>query len=315
LGDDLDLVIVGGGPAGMTSGLYAARSRLKTKLLEKLSPGGQILTTDWVDNYPGFPEGLSGFELVDRMRQQAERFGLQIVSSEVTSLERDGEMIVVNTDDGRMTCRSLIIASGATPVKLGVTGELEMTGKGVSYCATCDGPFYRGVEVGVVGGGDTAVEEAIYLTRFASKVHLFHRRDELRAVKLLQEKAFAEPNLEIHWSTVLTEILANDQGMVRGAKWKNVKTGEQGEMALEGVFMFVGQTPVSEYARGFVDMDDVGFIQTNVEMLTSQEGVFAAGDVRCKKLRQIVTAVGDGATAAFAAEKYIDEKFGGPIGA
>ena len=308
--DMYDLVIIGGGPAGMTAGLYAARARLKARLLEKLSPGGQILTTDWVDNYPGFPEGLSGFELVDRMRRQAERFELEITSQEVTALERDGDFIRILLADGELMSKALVIATGAQPDKLGVPGELELTGKGVSYCGTCDGPFYRDVEVAVVGGGDTAVEEALFLTKFASRVHLFHRRDQLRATGILREKVMAEPKVEIHWSTTLKEIKSDDQGMVSGITCRDLEADRDFSQDVEGVFLFVGQTPISDFAKGFVDMNKAGFILTDSEMATSRPGVWAAGDVRDKKLRQVVTAAGDGATAVYNAEKYIEEKFG-----
>ena len=307
---DFDLIIIGGGPAGLTAGLYAARARLKTRLLEKLSPGGQVLNTEQVDNYPGFPEGVSGFDLIDRMRKQAERFGLEIASEEVTSIRREGDLIGITLADGQVLTKTLIIASGAQPVKLGVPGELELTGKGVSYCATCDGPFYRGVEVGVVGGGDVAVEEALSLTKFASKIHLFHRRDELRATGILREKIISEPKVKIHWSTVLTSINADDQGLVSGLTYKDVKTGAETDLPVIGVFMFVGQHPTTGFLQGFVDMDERGFVKTDSEMAASQPGVWAAGDVRVKKLRQISTAVGDGATAAFCAEKYIEDELG-----
>ena len=307
---DIDLVIIGGGPAGLTAGLYAARARLKVKILEKLAPGGQILTTDWVDNYPGFPEGLSGFDLVDRMRRQTERFGAEIMSAEVVSLARQDDLIRIDLADGRLLAKTVIIATGAQPHKLCVPGEIEMTGKGVSYCATCDGPFYRNVEVGVVGGGDTAVEEAIFLTRFASMVHLFHRRDELRATGILREKALAEPKIQIHWSTVVTAIDSDEQGMVAGAQYKDLKSGDINQLPLEGIFMFVGQKPITGFLQGFVDLTSDGFVITDQEMATSEPGVWAAGDVRAKTLRQVATAVGDGAIAAINAEKHIEEKFG-----
>ena len=296
----------------MTAGLYAARARMKAGLMEKLSPGGQVLNTDWVDNYPGFPEGVSGFELVDRMRRQAERFDLDITNGEVTSLSRDGRYVMVHlADDTVRRCKAVIIATGAVPVRLGAPGEVELTGKGVSYCATCDGPFYREAVVAVVGGGDTAVEEALFLTRFASRVHLFHRRDQLRATGILREKVAAEEKIEIHWSTVVTAIHADDNGMVKEITYKDVKTGREDRLAVEGVFMFVGQKPVTDFAKGFCDMDARGFIRTDQEMATSQPGVFAAGDVRAKQFRQVSTAVGDGATATFSAEKYLEEVFGG----
>jgi len=307
---ELDLVIIGGGPGGLTAGLYASRGRLQTRLIEKLSPGGQVINTNWVDNYPGFPEGVSGAELMDRMQQQAQRFGLEIVSDEVNSLGRDGNLIQVNTAGGTVSSKTLIIATGAQPMQLGVPGETELTGKGVSYCATCDGPFYRNMEVVLVGGGDTAVEEALFLTRFASKVHLCHRRDELRATGILREKVVAEPKVEIHWSTVVTAIEADASGLVASVDLKDLKTGQILKMPASGVFMFVGTRPVTEFIKDFLELDKGGYIKTDQEMATSQPGVWAVGDVRQKKLRQISTAVGDGATAAFNAEKYIQDNFG-----
>ena len=306
---EFDLVIIGGGPAGLTAGLYAARARLKTRLIEKLSPGGQIITTDWVENYPGFPEGISGFDLTDKMRQQAEGFGLEISLGETTSLERLGDLIKVNLADGELLSKAVIIASGVQPSQLGVPGEVELTGRGVSYCGTCDGPFFRDVEILVVGGGDTAVEEAIFLTRFASKVHFCHRRDELRATGILQERIKAEPKVEIHWSTVVRSIEANAQNQVSGATVEDLKTGEKYSIPVQGVFMFVGVHPTTEFLKGFVELDERGFVKANENLATSQPGVIAAGDVRVKTLRQVVTAVGDGATAAFNAEPYIQENF------
>ena len=296
----------------MTAGLYASRARLKTVLVEKLSCGGQVLTTHWVDNYPGFPEGISGFELVDRMRKQAERFGLEIAAEEVVGLSREKGLIRVDLAGGAaMTAASLIIASGAQPIKLGVPGEMEMVGKGVSYCATCDGPFYRNAAVAVVGGGDTAVEEALFLTRFASEVHLLHRRDELRATGILREKALTEPKITIHWSSVLNEIKADEKNQVSSITYTDLKTSGLSTLPVEGVFMFVGQRPITEFARGFVEIDPAGFVLTDADMTTSQEGVWAAGDVRAKKFRQISTAVGEGATAAHMVEKYLENQFRG----
>lgn len=299
-----DLIIIGGGPAGLTAGLYAARSRLKSILLEKLSPGGQVILTDWVENYPGFPDGISGFELMERIRRQAENFGLNIQSQDVIKLNISPERKLVVTDKGSLETRALILATGATPRKLGIEGEERLTGKGVSYCATCDGPFYRDQEVAVIGGGDTAVEEALFLTKFAIKVHLVHRRNELRATKLLQERATAQEKIELVWDTVPTRILGETG--VKEIEIKNVNTGGLSRIPVEGVFVFIGYNPSSELARGQLKLDTRGFIVTNNDMETSLAGVFAAGDVRSKLLRQISTAVGEGATAAFAAERYIE---------
>jgi len=300
-----DLIIIGAGPAGLTAGLYASRARLRTVLLEKLAPGGQILTTDWVENYPGFPEGLSGYELVDRMKRQAENFDLTIQGNEVLRLELTPEKKRVFTDKGVMETKALILATGASPRKLGIEGEGLLTGKGVSYCATCDGPFYRDQEVAVIGGGDTAVEEALFLTKFASRIHLVHRRDELRATKLLQERAAAAEKVVFVWDSVPTRILG--QTGVEGIELKNVKTEGISTLPVEGVFVFIGYDPSNDLLADLpVDFDDLGFVKTNQNMETSIPGVFAAGDIRSKLLRQVSTAVGDGATAAFAAERFIE---------
>jgi thioredoxin reductase (NADPH) len=299
-----DLIIIGAGPAGLTAGLYAARARLKTILLERLAPGGQILTTDWVENYPGFPEGVSGFELVDRMKRQAEKFGLEIRNYEVNRLDSTAEKKVVVTPDNSLEARSLILACGASPQTLDIDGEAPLTGKGVSYCATCDGPFYRDQDVAVVGGGDTAVEEAIFLTRFAKKVYLVHRRDQLRAIKLLQDRALAEEKIEVVWDTIPTRIVGDTE--VAGLDTKNVKSGKESRLKVQGVFVFIGYRPNSELVQGKLELDEHGFVVTNADMETSIPGIFAAGDIRSKMLRQVSTAVGEGATAAFAAQKYLE---------
>jgi len=297
-----DLIIIGAAPAGLTAGLYAARARLNVLLLEKLSPGGQIVTTDLVENYPGFPEGISGFELIDRMKRQVEKFDLEIQIQEVIRLDLSEEKKLVVTDKQEFETRALILACGATPRKMGIEGEATLSG--VSYCATCDGPFYRGQEVAVIGGGDTAVEEAIFLTKFADKVHLIHRRDKLRATKLLQERAFSSEKIEIIWDTIPTRI--SGLTAVDGIGLKNVKTGGESRLAVGGVFTFIGYNPSSELVKGQLDLDEMGFVLTNNDMETSVPGVFAAGDIRSKSLRQVSTAVGEGATAAFASEKYIE---------
>ncbi len=299
-----DLVIIGAGPAGLTAGLYAARARLRTLIIENMVPGGQVLLTDRVENYPGFPEGISGFDLIDRMKRQAEDFGTTIINQKVSNLDLASEKKVVLTDKGRIESRALILACGATSRKLGIDGEQILTGKGVSYCATCDGPFYRDQVVAVVGGGDTAVQEAIFLTKFASKVYLIHRRDELRAVKLLQDRAMHERKIECVWNTVPVKI--EGETGVESLAVKNVITGEVNYLPVQGVFVFIGFVPNNDLVKGMLDLDEKGFVLTDEKMETSVPGVFAAGDVRSKLLRQISTAVGDGATAAFAAEKYLE---------
>lgn len=300
-----DLIIIGGGPAGLTAGLYAARARLDTVLLEKLAPGGQILTTDWVENYPGFPDGISGFELIDRMKNQAEKFGLDIQSREVTRLDLAGETKIVHTDKGELKTLAIVLATGAFPQKLGVEGESLLTGKGVSYCATCDGPFYRDQEVAVIGGGDTAVEEALFLTRFASRVHLIHRRDRLRATQLLQDRAMASEKIHILWDTICNRI-TGETG-VDGLDLRNVKSGETSHLTVQGAFIFVGYSPNNQLLDGLLKTDDYGFVVTDQNMQTSVSGVFAGGDIRSKQLRQVATAVGEGAAATFAAEKYVED--------
>lgn len=299
-----DLIIIGGGPAGLTAGLYTARARLNVVVLERLAPGGQVLTTDWVENYPGFPDGISGFELVEKMKTQAENFGLPIQLEEVLEMELSPEKKVVVTNKGKFETKTLILATGATPRKLGIEGEELLTGKGVSYCATCDGPFYRDQEVVVVGGGDTALEEAIFLTRFASKIYLAHRRDKLRAIKLLQDRAMAQEKIEFIWDTIPVKILGENG--VEGVELKNVKTEKVVRKDAQGIFIFIGTQPNSELIKGTVNQDETGFILTNENMETSVAGVFAAGDIRSKPWRQISTAVGEGATASFFVERYLE---------
>jgi len=299
-----DLVIIGAGPAGLTAGLYAARSRLKTILFERLTLGGQILTTEFVENYPGFPEGISGFELADRMKRQAEKFGLEIRTQEVAKLDFASKENIVVTEKQDLKSKAIILACGATPQKLGIEGEVLLTGKGVSYCATCDGPFYRDQEVAVIGGGDMAVEEALFLTRFASKVHLIHRRDKLRATKLLQERVLASKQMEIVWDTIPVRIVGKNE--VEGIELKNIKTNEVSLLPVSGVFVFIGYNPNNALVKGLIKLDEQGFVLTENNMGTSVPGVFAAGDIRSKLLRQVSTAVGEGAMAAFAAEKYLE---------
>ncbi|RJX32880.1 MAG: thioredoxin-disulfide reductase [Desulfarculus sp.] len=301
--DILDIAIIGGGPAGLTAGLYAARSRLKVVMLEKLAPGGQVLTTEWVENYPGFPQGVSGPELMESMHQQAERFGLVIQRHQVSGVELANSPKLIHTSAGTLQARAVIICTGAQPRKLGVEGERSFTGKGVSYCATCDGPFFTDLPIVVVGGGDTAVEEGLYLTKFGNKVYLIHRRDQLRATKLLQERVLANPKIQVVWDSVVTAVQGSD--LVEGVRLRNVKTGQESELQASGVFVFVGIEPVTEFLQGQLELDKNGFIITDREMATSRAGVFAAGDVSAKSLRQIVTAVGEGAAAEFSAERFL----------
>ncbi len=300
-----DVIIIGGGPAGLTAGLYAARSRLKSIMFERISPGGQVLNTEQIDNYPGFADGIAGWELVDNMAKQAEKFGLQIVSKEVESIDISGEWQKINTSDKESAlAKTVIISTGAIPKRLNIPGEEKFTGKGISFCATCDGAFYRGLDVAVIGGGDAAVEEAIFLTKFSPKVSIIHRRDQLRATKILQEKAMANEKIKFIWDTIPLSVNGNDE--VESLKLKNVKTGKESDFPVKGVFLFVGLDPATVFMPQGIKKDKKGFIITNDNMETNVPGFFAAGDCRSKILRQVSTAVGDGATAAFAAEKYIE---------
>ncbi|MBC7250448.1 MAG: thioredoxin-disulfide reductase [Anaerolineae bacterium] len=298
------VVIIGGGPAGFTAGIYAGRSQLSPVLIAGQSLGGQMALTSEVENYPGFPEGISGQELAQLMQKQAERFGTRIVMDQVTSVDLASHPFTVKTYGGTYKAQTLIVATGASPRKLGVPGEKEFTGRGVSYCATCDGFFYTGRRVVVVGGGDSAVEEALYLTRFATEVYLIHRRDRLRAEKVFQERAFRNEKIKFIWDSVVTEIMGGESG-VTAVRVKNVKTGEEFEHPTDGVFIYVGNVPNTQFLAGQLELTDRGYIVTDRRCHTSVPGVFAAGDVQEWVLPQIATAVGSGAMAAMEAEKFI----------
>lgn len=303
-----DLVIIGGGPAGLTAGIYGSRAGLKTLILEKLAgPGGQVITTDVIENYPGFPEPIGGYELVDKMQTQATQFGAEIRSAEVSGIDIDPEenLKVLSLGSESISAYAVIVAVGAEHKRLGVPGEDRFWGRGISCCATCDGMFYRDKHVVVVGGGDTAVKEALFLTRFASKITMIHRRDRLRATKILQDRILADDKIEFIWKSVVKEVIGDTT--VQAVRLRSVDTGEERILECEGVFLFVGFKPSTGFLNGFVELDERGYVTTDNDMGTSVPGVFACGDARKKLFRQIITACGEGATAAFASEKYIDD--------
>lgn len=301
-----ELVIVGGGPAGLTAGLYAARARLDVVMLERMSPGGQMLNTDMVENWPGDIEAVNGFDLSERMRKHALKFDLEITSDDVNGITVEGDLKVVHTTKGDIRCKALILCPGASPRKLGVPGEADLTGKGVSYCGTCDGPFFREQDVACIGGGDTAAEEALFLTKFAKKVYLIHRRDQLRATGVLAERIMQSDKIEVLWSQVPLAFLGETG--VESVRLRKLKDNTEYDLAVQGAFVFVGTVPNTQFLDGgLVEMDQQGFITTNKNQETSVPGVFAAGDCCVKLLRQIVTAAGEGATAAFAAQRYLED--------
>ena len=299
-----EVIITGGGPAGLTAGLYTSRAGLRSLLMERGIFGGQIVNATLVENYPGFPEGISGAELGSLMHQQAVKYGLEIVTAEVTGLAQ-GQLYDVTTTEGSFEAGAIIIAAGSEYRKLGVIGEERLSGHGVSYCATCDGFLFRDREVAVIGGGDTAITDALELSRHVRKVYVIHRRDQLRAGKALEERAFAQPKLEFIWSTVVEEVLGGK--LVSGLKLHNVKTGQQSDLKVDGVFVAVGFMPNSRSFFNILELDDAGYIIADEMMATSVPGIFAAGDIRRNSARQVAAAVGDGATAAMSAFKYVQE--------
>ena len=301
--NEYEVIIIGGGPAGLSAAIYTSRNRLKSLLIEHGPMGGQITNAELVENYAGFAEGISGLELGQLMHQQATKYGLETLQAEVTGLELKEKKKVVVTAKGKFSARAVIIASGSERRKLGVPGEEELTGKGISYCATCDGPLFRDSTVAVVGGGNAAVTEAIHLAKFASGVKVIHRRHELRATQILQEKAMAEPKIEFIWDSRVEEIEGKD--MVKRLKLVNVATGKKSTLDVGGVFVAVGLKPNTDYLKGVLPVDSAGYIVTNEKMETEIPGVFAAGDVRLNSARQAITAAGDGATAAIYAEKFL----------
>ncbi|MDT8442893.1 MAG: thioredoxin-disulfide reductase [Desulfuromonadales bacterium] len=300
-----DVLIIGGGPAGLTAGLYTSRARLRTLLVERMILGGQVMTTTKVENYPGFPGGIDGPDLMARFQKHCQEFGLETITGEVTGLIDKGDEKLVAVDGREIRTRAVIITTGAEPSKLGVPGEVEFTGRGVSYCATCDGAFFRDVPVAIIGGGDTAAEEALFLCRFASKVFLVHRRDELRATKVLQDRIFANDKIEPVWNSTVEQVVGDNSGVTR-LVLRNREDDSQRTLEAVGMFVAVGVTPKAHFLADILDLNAEGYILTDSECRTSMPGVFAAGDVRKKILKQIATAVGDGAIAAIVAEKYLD---------
>ena len=298
-----DMVIIGGGPGGYTAALYAARAGLKTIVLEKLSAGGQMALTSQIDNYPGFPNGVDGFELADNMQQQAERYGAETELAEVTALHLESAIKRVETTEGDFEAKTVVIATGANPRPLGVANEQQLTGKGVHYCAHCDGMFYRGKTVAVVGGGNSAVADALHLSRLAKKVYLIHRRDSLRAEKIYEKAMQDAENIEFLWNSTVSELL--HEGRLNGIRVQNVQTGEERELVLDGLFISIGRSPATSLVKGQLKLDQAGYILADETTHTSLPGVFAVGDVRTKALRQVVTAVADGAVAAHFADAYL----------
>jgi len=300
-----EVIIIGGGPAGFTAGLYASRAGLKSLLIERGMFGGQMVNAALVENYPGFPEGIPGAELGSLMHQQTVKYGLEVITAEVTGLTQ-GQPYGISTTEGSFESAAIIIAAGSEYRKLGAIGEERLSGHGVSYCATCDGFLFRGREVAVVGGGDTAITDALELSRHARKVHVIHRRDQLRAGYTLQQRAFAQPKLEFIWSTVVEQILG--EKVLKELRLRNVKTHEFSILEVAGVFVAIGLMPNSQRFFNIVDLDDAGYIVTDETMATSAPGIFAAGDIRRNSARQIAAAVGDGVTAAMSAFKYLQER-------
>ncbi len=303
---EFDIVIVGGGPGGLTAGLYGARANLRTVVVEKYLPGGQIANTEDVEDYPGF-ERISGAELAMKMAEHAKKFGLEIISDEVIEVRSEGDYrkVAVGAGGDVYIGKAMVFCTGGSPVLLNAPGEKEFTGKGVSYCAICDGAFFKNQVISVVGGGDAAVEEAIFLTKFGSKVIIIHRRDKLRAQKIIQERAFRNPKIEFVWDTIVEKI--NGDSRVRYLSLKNVKTGEKSELDVGAVFVFIGFRPNTHILPYGIEMNESGYLLTNYKMETSISGIYACGDIRDQLVRQITNAVGDGTTAAMAAVYRIEE--------
>ena len=303
---DFDVIIVGGGLAGMTAGIHAARYGMKTGLVERMMGGASIINIEKIENFPGFPDGISGAELAPAVQEQAMNAGVEFILGETSSISRKGDYRVVATDAGEIQAKAVIVAAGSTLRQLGIPGEEEFFGRGVSQCATCDGPLYMGETVGVVGGGDSAADEALTLTEYAGKVLLFHRREQLRAQKALQDRLAKHPKIEVVWNSVVEEVLGEDT--VSGVRTSNPVTGIENTIRLTGLFVYVGLEPNSQLVSGLTKVDGAGHIQVNLSMETETPGVYAVGDIRQHSSSQLVSAAGDGATAAIAAFKYIGAK-------
>jgi len=301
-----DVAIIGAGPSGLTAGLYAARAKLSTVILEKMFPGGQAALTHNIENYPGFTEGVNGAELTDAMKKQAERFGAEFINGDVDKIDKNNDLFTVFMKSESIKANSVVLATGAQPRKVGVKGEKEFTGRGISYCATCDGAFYKDKPIAIVGGGDTAIQEALYLTRFASSIYVIHRRNELRATKILQERAFNNEKIKFIWDSVVNEI--NGKDAVEEVVVENVKTGKLDSISVDGVFIAIGYTANTAFVKDLVQLDEQGYVITDDRMTTKTPGLFAAGDIRQKPLRQVVTAVADGAIAAAEAGRFLENK-------
>ena len=300
-----DIFIIGGGGAGLTAALYTSRANLKTILLEKLTPGGQIALTDVVENYPGFPEGVTGTDISMRMEEQAKKYGTEIQYDEVLSIAKSGSEFQIKTGKNSYQAKAIIIASGASFRTLGVPGEKELTGRGVSYCATCDGAFFKNKEIIVVGGGDSAMQEGIFLTRFVNQLSVVHRRDKLRASPILQDRAKENSKIKFVWDTAVTEVGGDKK--VERVKFKNLKTGAEQDFKTDGVFIFIGHDPATKFLKNFVALDEKGYIKTDERLETSVPGVFAAGEVRAGAVKQLVSACGEGCEAALSAQAYLEE--------
>jgi len=306
-GDRFDVVIIGAGPAGLSAAIYTGRARLSTLVLEKGIPGGQILITDWIENYPGFPDGVAPFDLMEGFRRQAVHFGAQIVTDDVREIVPDPGRPngwIVRGGNGDYSARAVIIATGAQYRRLGLADEARLIGRGVSYCATCDGAFFRDREIAVVGGGDTALMEAVFLTKFASRVHLVHRRERLRGTKILQERVFANPKITVEWNSVAEKILGAD--LVEGLVLRNTRDGSTREIRVEGVFVSIGMDPTSGFVKGFLDLNEWNEIKVDGRMATSKPGIYAAGDVVDAAPHQVATASGAGVTAALSVGDYLN---------